>query len=109
MQTLLSRSLQQCIDKMSKLTLNSWPEGTPDFVNHRIICDYIQDTSRKTGVHFKTIYNTRVERVAKAGQLWKVQSSTLEKARGNLYSPHVHFHDWVSLRAHGSVYQDVFH
>lgn len=75
-----------------KLKINSWPPGTADFVNHRVLSDYIQDTSLKTGVYSSTIYRTRVERVFKSGQVWKVQTSTLLPKQG-VFNPVQR--DWV--------------
>ena len=68
--------------RLMKLKINSWPTDTADFVNHRVLNEYIQDTSRKTGVHSATQYNTRVEKVSKSGKLWRVQTSTLVKNQG---------------------------
>ena len=79
---------------MMKLKLNAWPNGTEDFVNHRILNEYIQDTSRRTGVHSRTDYDTRVEKVAKFGKVWKVQTSTLVKDED--VSDRVE-RDWVRL------------
>lgn len=62
-----------------KLKINSWPDGTADYVNHRVLNQYIQDTSYKSGVHSRTLYDTRVEKVFKSGESWKVQTSTLIK------------------------------
>lgn len=59
-----------------KLKINSWPAGTEDYVVHRVLNEYIQDTSRKTGVHLNTMYNTRVERIFKSGRLWKMRTSS---------------------------------
>ncbi|CAF9921455.1 MAG: hypothetical protein ALECFALPRED_001807 [Alectoria fallacina] len=62
--------------RMMKLKINSWPAGTEDYVVHRVLNEYIQDTSRKTGVHLNTMYNTRVERIFKSGRLWKMRTSS---------------------------------
>jgi MFS transporter, ACS family, pantothenate transporter len=48
-----------------KVTLNSWPDKTPDFVSHRVLNAYIQDTSRQTGVHDITTYGAKVIDVQK--------------------------------------------
>ena len=77
-----------------KLRLNSWPNGTEDFVNHRILNEYIQDTSRRTGVHSRTQYDTRVENVSKDGEVWKVQTSTLVKDQDDFFRIE---RDWVRL------------
>ena len=78
--------------RMMKLKLNSWPDGTEDFVNHRILNEYIQDTSRRTGVHSRTQYDTRVEKVFKSGKVWKVQTSTLVKDQDDFFRFE---RDWV--------------
>ena len=78
-----------------KLKLNSWPPGTEDYVNHRVLNEYIQDTSHKTGVHSKTIYNTRVEKVFKSGSVWNVRTSTLTR---NKEAFHRAERDWVGLQ-----------
>ena len=38
--------------------------------------DYIQDTARKTKVHDRTIYNTRVQDIVKNGSVWKLTTTT---------------------------------
>lgn len=80
-----------------KLKINSWPAGTDDYVNHRVLNEYIQDTSRRTGVHSSTHYNTRVEKVFKSGKVWKVHTSTLNKFHNNWQRTES---DWVSNRLH---------
>ena len=77
-----------------KLKINSWPIGTEDFVNHRVLNEYIQDTSRKSGVHAKTVYNTRVEKIFKSRSLWQVQTSTLTREQGALRKDR---RNWVRL------------
>ena len=68
--------------RLMKLKINSWPSGSADFVNHRVLNDYIQDTASKSGVHSKTRYNTRVEKIFKSGPVWNVQTSSLTASRG---------------------------
>ncbi|KAF7594618.1 hypothetical protein BBP40_008708 [Aspergillus hancockii] len=60
-----------------RVKLNAWPEGTPDFVSHNVIKDYIQDTSRKARVHDVTIYGARVKDLRKHGDKWEVLWSTV--------------------------------
>lgn len=55
-----------------RVKLNAWPEGTPDFVSHDVIRDYIQDTSRKARVDDVTIYGARVKDLRKSGDKWEV-------------------------------------
>ncbi|KAJ5714592.1 uncharacterized protein N7483_011773 [Penicillium malachiteum] len=52
--------------------LNHWPEGTPNYVNHSVLKDYIQDTSQKAGVDDATIYGALVTDIHKEGQEWHV-------------------------------------
>ncbi|KAI9713231.1 MAG: hypothetical protein M1820_001217 [Bogoriella megaspora] len=63
--------------------LNAWPDGTADFVTHKALCAYIQDTATKGGVDAVTIYNTSVEDVRKNSTSWSLRSSTLHKGEGS--------------------------
>ncbi len=57
--------------RLMKLKINSWPVDTADFVNHRVLNEYIQDTSYKTGVHSKQrirLESRRSFRVNKSGK-----------------------------------------
>lgn len=69
-----------------RVKLNEWPPGTPDFVNHRVLEKYIQDTSRKSHVDQVTRYGARVTSVRKDGAAWHITWSTLTKdpVSGNL-------------------------
>ncbi|QKX57136.1 uncharacterized protein TRUGW13939_04244 [Talaromyces rugulosus] len=60
-----------------RTTLNAWPEGTPDIVDHGVIKDYIQNTSIKTGVSGVTRLGARVVDVQKEETTWKVTWSVL--------------------------------
>lgn len=62
-----------------RVKLNAWPEGTPDFVSHSVMKEYIQDTSRKTGVDDITIYGARVKNLTKQGDSWQITWSRLEQ------------------------------
>lgn len=62
---------------MLETTLNPFPPGTPDYVTHDVLKDYIQDTAVKTGVHELTRYNTEVKRLIKNGSKWTVNAVTL--------------------------------
>ncbi|KAL3462835.1 major facilitator superfamily domain-containing protein [Aspergillus heterothallicus] len=64
---------------LMRVTLNAWPEGTPDFVSHNVMKEYIQDTAKKTRVEDITIYGARVKNVSKQGHSWQVTWSTLEQ------------------------------
>ncbi|KAL4810683.1 hypothetical protein BDV18DRAFT_155295 [Aspergillus unguis] len=63
---------------LMRVKLNAWPEGTPDFVSHSVLREYIQDTSRKAGVHGVTRYGARVKNVEKVDAVWNVTWSILE-------------------------------
>ncbi|KIW60848.1 hypothetical protein, variant 2 [Exophiala xenobiotica] len=65
-----------------ELSVNSWPAGTPAFVKHNVIAEYIQDTSIKTGIHERTLYNTRVKNLSKEGNIWRLETSTWNKTTG---------------------------
>lgn len=62
-----------------RVKLNAWPEGTPEFVSHTVMKEYIQDTSRKAGADGVTIYGARVTSVKKDGHKWHVTWSTLRE------------------------------
>ncbi|KAJ5083365.1 hypothetical protein N7456_012792 [Penicillium angulare] len=57
--------------------LNSWPEGTLDYVNHNALQNYIQDTSKKSGAHDVTIYGALVTNLHKEGHKWHISWSSL--------------------------------
>jgi hypothetical protein len=62
-----------------KTTLNDWPPGTPDYVNHHVLKDYIQETSKKNGVDSLTIYGARVTDLRKGATDWDLRFSTLRR------------------------------
>ncbi|ORX93343.1 pantothenate transporter [Clohesyomyces aquaticus] len=63
--------------RLLETTLNPFPAGTPDFVSHQVLKNYIQDTAVTTGVHNITIYDTDVRRVWKDGEKWNLKAATL--------------------------------
>jgi hypothetical protein len=62
-----------------KLKLGPWKPGTEDFISHRFLKEYIQDTARKSGVDALTMYNTRVNIITKKGGVWHVGTTTWTK------------------------------
>jgi hypothetical protein len=64
---------------LMRTSLEPWPEGTEDFVNHQLLEDYIVSLSRLNGVDLVTHYKTRVEDVKKVGESWIVRTSSLTK------------------------------
>jgi ACS family pantothenate transporter-like MFS transporter len=66
-------------------TLNPFPLGTPDYVPHNVLKDYIQDTALKTGIDKVTRYNTEVKNLHKSGNKWLLKAVTLHaKTSGNV-------------------------
>ncbi|PWY86668.1 pantothenate transporter, partial [Aspergillus heteromorphus CBS 117.55] len=65
---------------LMRVKLNAWPEGTPEFVSHRVMKEYIQDTSAKAGSDAVTIYGARVTKLHKDEGNWRLTWSTLEKS-----------------------------
>ncbi len=54
-----------------------WPEGTGDYVNVREKQKYIQSYSSAFEVERFIKYNTRVEKLEKVGNKWRLRSSEL--------------------------------
>lgn len=64
-----------------KTTLNDWPPGTPDYVSHHVLKEYIQETSRVNDVDALTIYGARVVDLNKgpAEKQWDLRFTTLRR------------------------------
>ncbi|KAJ5413283.1 FAD dependent oxidoreductase [Penicillium sp. CMV-2018d] len=60
-----------------RTTLNDWPENTPDYVNHHVLLEYIQETSKRTGVDKVTEYGALVTKIYKQGQKWQLNWTSL--------------------------------
>ncbi|KAI1138653.1 FAD/NAD(P)-binding domain-containing protein [Hypoxylon sp. FL0543] len=62
-------------------SLLRWPEGSGDFVDQRVVHQYIQDIARIHNVYDKIVFHTRVESVSKAegDAKWTVQTSTFAR------------------------------
>ena len=54
-----------------------WPEGSNDFVNHRVLSKYIKEAARLANLSTYTRFNTLVECAWKTESSWKVLSQTL--------------------------------
>jgi ACS family pantothenate transporter-like MFS transporter len=63
--------------RLLETTLNRFPAGTEDFVSHKVLGDYIQETAAKTSVDEITQYDTEVRKVTKTGEKWIVETTTL--------------------------------
>lgn len=68
--------------RLLETTLNKFPSGTPDFVSHSVLKDYIQDTAARTEVDAVTRYNTEVQNLTKQGEKWAVRTATLQTHDG---------------------------
>ncbi|OQV06123.1 hypothetical protein CLAIMM_10745 [Cladophialophora immunda] len=62
-----------------RTSLLPWPEGTEDFVNQKVLEEYIQNIASEHGVSAITQYHTRVEDVRKHPGEWVVRTTTLQK------------------------------
>lgn len=70
---------------MSQFKNQAWAHGTPDFVNHRLVREYIQAAAQRSGPQTSYLYSTRVERIWKRESKWQLQSTALTRAaNGNL-------------------------
>jgi hypothetical protein len=78
-----------------KTTLAEWPDGTPDYVNHSVLKDYIQTIASTTGVDQITRYDTRVTKLEKSGGKWHLAYSRMQKADGQ--TPQMKSGEQVSL------------
>lgn len=63
-----------------RVTLNAWPDKTPDFVSYRVMNEYIIDTSQKSGVHDATVFGAKVINIEKLNEKskWQVSWTELE-------------------------------
>ncbi|KAI9738410.1 MAG: hypothetical protein M1834_008913 [Cirrosporium novae-zelandiae] len=64
-----------------QLKVNSFPPKTPDYVNHKVLEEYIQDTAQKTGVDELILYNTNVDNAEKEDGKWWLSTSTLKSGK----------------------------
>ncbi|KAL5355533.1 hypothetical protein BJX96DRAFT_170761 [Aspergillus floccosus] len=68
--------------RLMRVKLGAWPEGTPEFVSHTVMKEYIQTISQSTGVEDATVYGARVTDVYKKGDSWKVHWTVLQDRSG---------------------------
>lgn len=70
---------------MSEFKNQAWEPGTPNFVSHRLVKDYIQAAARRSGPQTSYLFSTRVERIWKRESKWQIQSTALTRAaNGNM-------------------------
>jgi thioredoxin reductase len=65
-----------------------------------VLCDYIQDTSIKSGVHALTVYNTEVKNLRKVGNKWKLDAVTLSTSQ----SPSAIGQNSAAVDSNGNVF-----
>ncbi|KAF1953933.1 pantothenate transporter [Byssothecium circinans] len=64
--------------RLLEMTLNPFPSGTPDFVSHSVLGEYIRDTARKTDIDELIRYDTEVTNLNKSGDKWVLEAVTLK-------------------------------
>lgn len=62
---------------LQELKGHPWKAGIGDFVNVRVVGDYLESYSKSFDVETLTKFNTRVEKLEKVGNKWQLRSSTL--------------------------------
>ncbi|KAI1376603.1 FAD/NAD(P)-binding domain-containing protein [Hypoxylon crocopeplum] len=62
-------------------SLLRWPEGSEDFVDQKVVHQYIQDIARTHSVYDKVLFHTRVESVSKpdGDDKWNIRTSTFTR------------------------------
>lgn len=80
--TLLRRSLKQQLHDTARTETQYFETGTSEFVDYRVLNDYIQDTSHQTVVHARIMYNSRVDAISKRASDWNLRTSTIAENDG---------------------------
>ncbi|KAG4027285.1 hypothetical protein MFRU_031g00340 [Monilinia fructicola] len=65
--------------KLQEIKNHPWKEGTGDFVNVKVVGDYLEDYSKKFHLEQVLRYNTKVEKIEKLNGKWIVTSKLLNK------------------------------
>ncbi|CAD6445792.1 6fdc982d-a0c6-4e74-9eea-af9f47ff6dff [Sclerotinia trifoliorum] len=68
--------------KLQEMKGHPWKEGTGDFVNVKVVGDYLKDYARRFHLEQALRYNTKIEAIEKVGSKWVVKSKLLNKADG---------------------------
>jgi cation diffusion facilitator CzcD-associated flavoprotein CzcO len=63
--------------KLQKMKDHPWKDGTGDFVNVRVVGDYLADYAKNFHVEEIVRYRTKVASVEKVGGIWRIESSQL--------------------------------
>lgn len=61
-----------------EMQCHAWTEGTEEFVGQSVISEYVRGAAEANGIPERVRLNTRVDRVAKEGGMWRVETSRLE-------------------------------
>lgn len=71
--------------KLQEMKDHPWKEGTGDFVNVKVVGDYLSDYAKRFHLERFLKYNTKVETIKKVNGRWIVKSKLLNKTRdGNV-------------------------
>jgi len=62
---------------LSELEGHPWKLGTPEFVNVRVVGEYLQSYAQAFDIGSLINYDTRVEQLKKVGGKWQITSTTL--------------------------------
>ena len=60
-----------------------WPSETLNYVNHKVINQYIEDAARASHLEKHTIFSTKVERLSKEDEEWTVVARTMTRNKNN--------------------------
>ncbi|EDO00163.1 hypothetical protein SS1G_03023 [Sclerotinia sclerotiorum 1980 UF-70] len=71
--------------KLQEMKGHPWKEGTGDFVNVKVVGDYLKDYARRFHLEQVLRYNTKIEAIEKVDSKWVVKSKLLNKTHdGNI-------------------------
>lgn len=83
-----------------KTSLDDWPAGLEEFVSQRYLEEYIQAIAVKHRVNEQIEYDSRVDRVGKVGEKWRVVTTKLHASEARLESKVVYFDRVVVASGH---------
>ena len=66
-----------------EISNHAWPVGTPNFINHGVISQYIIDAARVSGLDQHTRFDTRVEQIWKENGKWKVLCRKMHQSKSS--------------------------
>lgn len=65
--------------KLQEMKDHPWKDGTDDFVNVKVVGDYLEDYAKRFHLERVFRYNTKVETIDKVDGKWIVKSKALSK------------------------------